>query len=268
MRSIRIAFVANPTKQASAAVLKKTMADAEALGCACYQLPDTGTLQPDYLTGIDLLVVIGGDGTILKGAVCAALCDVPVLGVNLGRVGFLSEIQPEDFYEALSLFLAGRAPIEARMMLYGTINGLNEEHLCLNELMLYKRTFSGVAYIGIDLDGRDAGNIFCDGLVVSTPTGATGYSISAGGPIIAPGLDAAIVTPICPHSLCARPIVAAADATITLKMLSEGAFYADGRFVSDLQEGDSITVTRSQTQTRFVRVADHNLYKLIREKLI
>ncbi len=262
----QIAFVANPQKPeaVNACVDAMNIAQEKGYGCKRFSME---TLDCSCIADVELLVVIGGDGTILKAASCAAFYDIPILGVNLGRVGFLSEISPEQFGWALDELKNAKAYYDQRMTLDCWVNGVAVAQNCLNDLLLYKRSFSGVAYIGMEINGIDAGSVFCDGLIVSTPTGATGYSISAGGPVIAPGLDVAIVTPVCPHSLYMRPIVAAADADLAFRMLSEGSLYADGRFVAELEEHDSLRITRSSKSVRFVRVIEQNLYTLMRKKL-
>lgn len=262
-----IVFVANSGKAGAASVCSEAMRIASEKGYRCYSFDPACPPSDEVLKDTVFLAAIGGDGTILKTVPFATAHDLPILGINLGRVGFLSEILPSEFPSILDMLQAGSLHIERRMMIRCNVNGSHTYH-CLNDVLLYKQSFSGVAHISLCIDGADAGTVFCDGMIVSTPTGSTGYSISAGGPIVSPGLDACIIAPVCPHSLLARPIVASADAKLELRMLSDGCLYADGQKVLDVDPDDTVFVTRSEIQAKFLRVGAHNLYDLIREKLI
>ncbi len=272
MKEICIGFVVNPKRAEAIETYRKAYTYAAEQGCKCVMLDDVnGELRAKddgALEGIDLLAVAGGDGTILKVAAQMCALDVPILGINLGRVGFLSEISPDGFPEALQKYMAGEYQIESRMMLECCVNG--EKHFsCLNDLLLYKRTFEGLVHISMTINGTDAGSVFCDGLIVSTPTGSTAYSMAAGGPVIAPGLDAAILTPICPHSLYMRPIVVMADKQmeLDLRMQDDGVLNIDGRQICTIGPDDSIAVRKADVVTKFIRLGDKNLYQLIRQKL-
>lgn len=215
----------------------------------------------------DCIIAIGGDGTILRGAAAAAVEGCPILGINLGRIGFLSEVDMDGAEAAIDAVLAGHYDVEHRLMLKCRVNGRGEFH-CLNDFLVYKRSFSGVAQMEILVDGMSTGGVFCDGITVSTPTGSTGYSISAGGPVVAPGIDAATITPICSHTLHIRPIVASADSHVELRLFSEGFLAADGMQICRLDCGDLVSITRSEREARFIRFGPSNLFELIREKLI
>ncbi|MDD3920192.1 MAG: NAD(+)/NADH kinase [Eubacteriales bacterium] len=264
-----IAFVANPEKKEALVAREAAAAAAARAGFSCCMADISGNLPifpNEFSQNTSLVAAFGGDGTILRASGAAVQLGIPVLGVNLGRVAFLSEIQPQGFMQAIERVVRGQAAIEERMLLACTVNG-KERSLCLNDALLYKRDFSGVTHIQMFVGGKDAGEVSSDGIVVSTPTGATGYSISAGGPIIAPGLDATIIAPVCPHSLCVRPIVTAATEVNSFRMLSEGSLYLDGRAAGPLQEGDVIAVTKADEVARFIRFGEINIYELIRGKL-
>lgn len=272
MKELCIGFVVNPKRAEAIKVHEEAIVYAKAQGCQCVVLDDVdGELcaqDNTPLENIDLLTVIGGDGTILKVAALASALDVPILGVNLGRVGFLNEIPPDGFPQALQKYIAGEYWVESRMMLDCCVNG--EKHVAsLNDILLYKRTFEGLVHISMIINGSDAGSVFCDGLIVSTPTGSTAYSMAAGGPVIAPGLDVAILTPICSQSLHMRPIVALADEKMELylRMQDDGVLNIDGRQVCLIGPEDEIVVRRANVTTKFIRWGEKNLYKLIREKL-
>ena len=214
----------------------------------------------------DIMVAMGGDGTILRAAGYSAEKGVPLLGINFGRIGFLSEIDVEKFSTALDAIKEDSFTIDKCMMLACCINGGEAVH-CLNEAVLYRKNFSGVVSINVKINGADVGTVSCDGLIVSTPTGATGYTISAGGPIIAPGLDAAIITPICPHTLSFRPIIASDDSVVRLSQQQEGFLAMDGIETHRIMPGDVIDITRSRRSVNFIRLGERNLFSLIRTKL-
>lgn len=261
-----IAFIADRNKDAAVAVRDKSIHLAQNRGFRCKSIDVAEELSDDQLEDILLFAAIGGDGTILKSVPVAVVNDIPILGINTGRVGFLSEIQPFEFDLALSRILSGEYEYERRLMLECAVH--DKSALCLNEALLYKRTFSGVAHLSLYIDELFCGNVSCDGIIACTPTGATGYSISAGGPIVAPGTDVCIITPICPHSLSSKPIVASPAAVIEIVMQSEGTVYVDGQKIADLSGGDRIRITKSNIYARFIRFEQKNLYTLIKEKLV
>lgn len=269
MEIVGIACIANPEKSEALAARDIAATAARNAGIPCTMI-NIEAEQPIPAEAIpnntSLVAAFGGDGTILRASGAAVQHGLPVLGVNLGRVAFLSEIQPQGFMEAIERIQRGQAIIEERMMLACSLNG-EKRFLCLNDALLYKRSFSGVIHIRMYVGGKDAGEVSSDGIVISTPTGATGYSISAGGPIIAPGLNATIITPVCPHSLTARPIVTAAEEHSEFCVLSEGTLYIDGRAAEPLNENDRVQITKANETARFVRFEDINIYELIRGKL-
>lgn len=231
------------------------------LGLLC----DTGAVSLEGISP-DLFLAIGGDGTILHSAHLAVRHGSPVLGMNFGRVGFLSEIRFEEFETALERIGAGEYYIDQRSML-ACETGRGDRAVCLNDFTVYKYPHEGVAHVSIRAGNLDVGCIYADGVIVSTATGATGYSISAGGPIIAPGLDAVIITPICSHTLYARPIVCPLDTVVELYLKSTAHLSADGNQVGTLTQGDSVTIQPAVHTTKFIRFTKSNLYRLIREKL-
>ncbi len=265
-----IGLFTNPTKPE---ILDKVKSACQALTDAGYRcsvhasMSDAFPLAATYeAQRPDCIVAFGGDGTILRASKESVCYDAPILGVNLGRVGFLSEVPIDGLCAALDRYIRGEYELDEHMMLTYSINGI-DAYDCLNDILLYKKTFSGVAEICVNVGGVDAGKVFCDGLIISTPTGATGYSISAGGPVIADGLNAAIITPICPHTLCFRPIIAAADTVLTFSLPSGGLVAADGMFISEVSAADVITVRKSEKRVLFIRMSDRNLYKLIKNRL-
>lgn len=262
-----IVFIANTDKENAAIVRKDAMQIAEQKGFSCIEVSDAQIIPKDQLKEALFLVAIGGDGTILNAVPYAAALAVPILGINTGRVGFLSEIQPNQFPAALDSIAAQGIRYEQRMMLSCLING-QEASSCLNEFVLYRHTTCGTVHISIYVDGQDAGAVFCDGIIICTPTGATGYSISAGGPVIAPGLDVCTITPICPHTLSAKPIVISPNSHIEFLMHSEGVILTDGQSTATLKSADRIGIQRAKQYAAFIRLGNKNLFQLIKDKLI
>lgn len=272
MRVDSIGIFANPNNEGALDAVQTVRSAAAAYGISCYI--DKSFLDIEQFHGLEttetnipnLMVALGGDGTILRAANYAAEKGVPLLGINFGRIGFLSEIDVESFPEALDAIREDRFTADKCMMLSCSVNGGEPIH-CLNEAVLYREKFSGVVSINVNINGADAGTVSCDGLIISTPTGATGYSISAGGPIIAHDLDVGIITPICPHTLSFRPIITPPDSTIRLSMGQEGFLAMDGITTVGISSGDVISITRSSRSASFIRFRERNIFQLIRSKL-
>lgn len=268
----QIGIFANPNNPSALCAVKSTVEVARAASFSCAAdaslraLPAFAGLPSFEEAPPEVIFALGGDGTILRAAALAVPLDVPVLGINFGRVGFMSGVSAQEVPLSLARLEAGDYWVDERMLLSCAVNG-GEPHDCINEALLYKRRFSGVADINVNIDGMDAGSVFCDGIIVSTPNGSTGYSISAGGPVVAPGLDVAIITPICPHTLIFRPIVAGAEAALRLSMNSDGYLAVDGIYTQDINEKDIITITKSRRTVKFIQFAQRNVYELIRTKL-
>ena len=226
----------------------------------------------DQFHRCQLLIVLGGDGTILSGLDRAIPNDIPILGVNLGRLGFLTGIETDELDErTIDRLLAGDYDIDARttMMIAGRDR---LEFFALNEIIVTRATPSvRILSLEYEANGTLVDCISGDGLIVATATGSTAYSLSAGGPVILPGLDCFVLTPICPHTLNARPVVVSADEHITVRVLDgrDGVqAVLDGRRVIPLTgERPEITICRSDRPARFVRLHEKNYYGLLRSKL-
>ena len=225
----------------------------------------------DRFAGCDLLMVLGGDGTILSALDYALPNDMPILGVNLGRVGFLTEVNPCDLRQDIQLLLEGKYAIEPRMTM--AIQGQDEKSIfAMNEVVITRSTPEMyILSLEIEVNGVPVDKISGDGLIVASATGSTAYSLSAGGPIIRPGLDCSVITPICPHTMCSRPVVVSSADRITIRVLdNRGGARAvlDGRkFVNLDAANSSITISRSDLQARFIRLHDRNYFSLLRDKL-
>lgn len=219
----------------------------------------------------DMLFVLGGDGTILRALDYAIPNDLPILGINLGRLGFLTEIEMADIEKDLDLVLNGNYTIDERMTM--CVDGYNDDRMfALNEIVI-DRSNPEVRILSLEYSANNTivDRISGDGLIISSATGSTAYSLSAGGPIVAPGLDCFVLTPICPHMLNVRPVVLSATDKITIRLTddrSSARAVLDGRKFIPIEGRDStITIMRSKRNARFVRLHDHNYFDLLRNKL-
>jgi len=230
-----------------------------------------GGLSRDELPGqVDLVIVLGGDGTLLSVAHLAAVERVPVVGVNLGRLGFLTEVPIDELFITLDAFLAGHQGIVSpRLLLKATSRG--KTYLCLNDVVINKGAMARMIQISLQIDGREIAALKSDGLIVATPTGSTAYSLAAGGPVIDPESRAIILTPICPQKLSQRALVVPADRVIEIvlpELRGEAVMLtADGQEGIALQAGDVIQVREAGVSARFVALPDSTFYSRLRSKL-
>ena len=262
---MKIGFAGNLEKEGIAEFRVRLMEQASSLGEESVALNSVTALQAEQ-PAPDLLVVIGGDGTLLRFASVAAQRDIPLLGVNLGRIGFLSEIALEEFSGAIEKIQRGEYRVEERMTLLCSINGAPFAS-CLNDILISKQSFSGTIHIDMFCDGQAVGSVFSDGIIASTPTGSTAYNLSAGGPVVTQSLDSIIVTAVCSHTLHIRPIVSAPDAVWTFRVNGEGFVAGDGIKLRSVNPDDCISLTRSDRRVRFIRFREQNVFELIRHKL-
>ncbi len=267
---MKLLFFANPNKNGSMQALERLLACAGARGVKCAWATDADrllSLADEGWKDALCLVTLGGDGTILSAVYRASKLSMPVLGVNLGRVGFFSEISGDEFDGALTRLSEGNYYIERKMMLSCYVNDKFAGD-CLNDFTIHRQALSSIVQLNYDIDGDEVGNLMADGLIVSTPSGSTGYTISAGGSVVAPRLECLLVTPICPHSLTVRPIVAPSDSEVRIKAISRAQLLADGRRCVRLYNGDIVLVRQSDSRAEFIRFEKRNIFKLIREKLM
>lgn len=228
--------------------------------------------DPDAL---DLLVTFGGDGTLLKGARELLGRNVPVLGVNFGRVGFLTSVARYEAGAALQAFAAGEYRLSVRSALVATVRGANdvvrEEIVALNDVVLHKGGVARVVRFQVLIDGEPMGPVSGDGIVVASPTGSTAYSLSAGGPVVVPTLEAMVVTPICAHSLGVRPLVVRADATVTVEPIDTRVLDLivsfDGQETETLGPGERLEVRTAPGRISLVRFGESGFFRRLRDKL-
>lgn len=230
-------------------------------------------LSDDALPGsIDLAVVLGGDGTMLSVARRLAPHDVPLIGVNLGRLGFLTDIPIVRMEQTLGAMLDGHYTEDRRTLLSVTLtraDGVMTTIPALNEVVVNRGGLGSMIECAVEIDGRFVYSMRADGVIVATPTGSTAYSLSTGGPIIAPQVPAFALVPIAPHALTHRPIAVPDHSTIDI-MVSRGrdaAVHCDGQAHFELAEGDVVTAQRAAHTARFLHPDDHDYFAMLREKL-
>ncbi len=228
----------------------------------------------DLVRDVDLAVVLGGDGTLLRAARLFGPEAVPIFGVNLGRLGFLTDTGPENMLTVLRRVLEGDYHVQERMMLSGEIHrGEERVHgpfLALNDIVINKGALAQVVRLETRVDDRLVSNYLADGIIFSTPTGSTAYGLAAGGPIVEPCTEVILVAPICPHILTNRPLVISGDSTVecTLLVSREAVFVTiDGQEGFPLQRGDRIRVSRSAQGARLVQCASKDFYDILRTKM-
>ncbi len=221
----------------------------------------------------ELVIVLGGDGTLLAAARVFASTGTPILSVNLGYLGFLTEVRLADLYSTLEGWCAGCHDVDERAMLHAGLWRNGEEHSCyeaLNEIVVSKGDIARMGDFSVELDGKKVARFRADGVIVSTPTGSTAYTLAANGPILTPDVDAMVVTPICPHLLTLRPIVVRGDASLTVRV--EGVpnlalLTVDGQQAVELIRGDEIRCHRSVHTVKLVRLSEGGFFEALRSKL-
>ncbi len=235
--------------------------------------PDPVALLTDE-SPLDILLSFGGDGTLLRGARSLGGRDVPIMGINLGRVGFLTTATPENFEQAIDDLLQKRYEVEERRVLETTIGDGDAERrgqLALNDVVVHKAGVARVILIRVSVDGEQIGQYSADGIIVATPTGSTAYSLSAGGPVVVPDVDALVITAICPHTLAVRPIVVRGEAHITVDLVppvSEEILVSfDGQVGDSITAGERVHIRRASSVVRLVRLAQKGFFARMREKL-
>ena len=229
----------------------------------------------DIFESCDAVVVLGGDGTILQVAVECAKRDIPILGINLGRIGFMSEVEQDEIAEAVDKLISGDYKIEHRMMLKTDIirDGLLQGTFhALNDVVISKAADVKLISTAIYCGEEKISEYVCDGLIISTPTGSTGYNLSAGGPVINPSMKLLAATPICAHMLTAKPMIIPDNPPITIRLSDKVAVngaivVSDGDNVGYIKSGDEIIVSRSQYETKLIRMGNSSFYDVFIRKL-
>jgi NAD+ kinase len=228
-----------------------------------------GLSRPEVPAASDLVVVLGGDGTLLSVAHHAARAGVPVMGVNLGRLGFLTEIPVSEATLTLDSFLAGDTNVISLRWLLEARTESGAAY-CLNDVVITKGAVARMIELTVGIDGKEVATLKADGLIVSTPTGSTAYSLSAGGPILHPKVPAIVLTPICPHTLSFRPLAVPSTSTVAVRLLTGGEevhLTLDGQRGGVLVLNDMVEIRKAPGELQLVTSPRRNYYDLVKEKL-
>jgi NAD+ kinase len=222
----------------------------------------------------DLAIVLGGDGTLLAAARAFAHTEVPLLSVNLGSLGFLTEVPLSDLYETLQAWCDGTAAIEVRSMMRAELfcggDKLMRRWDALNDVVVAKGTIARMADFAVEIDGKPVATFRADGVILSTPTGSTAYNLAADGPIVMPTVNCMVVTPICPHLLTIRPIVVPGESGISVKVVgvpNETYLTVDGQEAVPMHAGDEVHCRRSEYSVKLLRLKPNGLFNVLRSKL-
>ena len=236
---------------------------------------DNAVFEEDIYSNVDAAIILGGDGTIIKAALPCAEANIPMLGINLGRVGFMSEVEVCSLSEAIECLLDGNYTVETRMMMdVEIVSKTGEKSLfhALNDAVVEKA--DGVNLIGIELYSANEKIIqyVADGIIISTPTGSTGYNLSAGGPVVNPLMSLFVATAVCPHMLTARPAVLPADKPIVITsgcgISHKAKATVDGDVVSVVESGDKVIITKSKYEAKLIKTLRRTFYETMIEKLL
>ena len=265
----------NIYKDKNLSVTKKLIASLRSHGINCYtygslsaKVVCDGFFSENDTVNIDVLFAIGGDGTLLSISKWCATKNIPMLGVNLGKIGFLTEAEPNEI-DSLALDISeGKYSVDKRTMLRARIG--DKEFYALNEIVVSRKNVSKMIMLEVDIEGAPVDKYYCDGLIVCTPTGSTAYSLSAGGPVISPHAGVFSITPLNSHSLHSRPIVVGDDETISVTLSAragDAMILADGKEVCLLPEKQKIIISKAKKRALFIRLNNANFYERLLGKL-
>lgn len=277
----RIGLIANPEKSRTALLvrraariligLKRTVVvDPDTARLCNHELPAAESLE-SVIRSVDLILVFGGDGTMLRIARQVAGLAVPILGVNVGNLGFLTSLSPEKLSIALRRILTGHYSYDDRALLEASIQRgpENQVQIALNDFVLSRGASSRLIEVEVSVNGERLTRYRCDGLIASSPTGSTAYSLAAGGSIVSPDAEVLTLTPICPHTLSIRPVVVSLASTVRVQLLSPrvmATLAADGQQQTELSTGDTVTIRRSPRSIRLLRPHGASFFSTLRQK--
>lgn len=260
---------------------RKTLQQLEAAGARVVLEPEAAravgrgdlALSTDQWGDLDAVVVLGGDGALLRAARMMIGCPTPMLAVNVGRLGFLTELDHHRLPAALPRLLSGEFSVEDRMMLQARLvrqTGVVAEVVALNDVVITRGTFARIIRVEAKVNEELVFDYSGDGMIIATPTGSTGYSLSAGGPIVNPRVDSIILTPICPHALASRSVVVRADEEVAVRVTASHAdmmMTVDGQVGFGVASGDFVHLSRAPHSVRLVRLGPERFYRELRERL-
>lgn len=252
--------------------LSRNQVSVIAIGSEAEALHLPAHTEEEFRREAELVLVIGGDGTMLRAARTVYGLEIPILGINQGYMGFLADVEVSELGESILRLLSGDFQTERRMMLTGRVirKGVCiAEVNALNDLVISKGTLSRIVKMELRMEGRPIEQYNGDGLIFSTPTGSTGYSLSAGGPIVYPSIDVCVVSPICQHSLTARPIIFSPQHKLEVKMYldnTSAALTVDGQMGVELEPGDTIEVEKAEYDTKLIVLKERNFFDVMHSK--
>jgi NAD+ kinase len=278
----RVGLLGNPTKSDLGDAVQTILAVGNSAGIEIFASQDLAGALPagiplhdnqDLITMVDVVIALGGDGTMLKAARVLRCTGVPLLGVNLGSLGYLTDVPVNELAAAMQHLVAGEYHLETRSRVYGSVWRREKEIAttsALNDLVVNMGPLPRALDMELRLDDDSLGVFLADGIIVSTPTGSTAYNLSAGGPICHPAVSCLLVTPICPHSLGCRPVMISKDTRIEiiLHKTGEGAVLtADGQKTTILADGDRVAFSEADQEINLVKFPESNFYRVMRHKL-
>ncbi len=263
-----IGMLANPERQGASELCEDARIFLEKYGVRCEML---NREDAEPASKPELVLTFGGDGTLLIGARYAMKYDTPLLGVNMGTLGFLTEAEPEHLHDALSGMMNGEYRTEERMLLSICNMKSGQHYNALNDVVITRGGYARLIRVECSVNGEQFGMFTSDGMIAATPTGSTGYSLSAGGPIVEPGMRCIALTPVCAHSLQQCPCIVSGDADIRFRLQPErkqtAELQIDGINRGTLEAGDEIKVTGADRTIRLVRLYPYHFYSLLHNKL-
>ena len=278
----RIGLIGNAEKAASADLIAKAARLIERSGRRAYADAVTARLaglkcgiQPDAATlthNVDMLLVFGGDGTMLRVASEIAGSPTPILGINVGGLGFLTAVRSDEMLQALQRIWNNEFTVESRALIEieGSCRSQPIKLTALNDFVISRAMISRLITLEVSVDGESLTRYRCDGLIISSPTGSTAYSLSAGGAVVYPTAEVFAITPICPHTLSNRSVIVSLDSAIQVRVVNpkpETILSADGRSVSELAAGDVVTIRRSSDSVQLMHLAGSSFFDTLRCKL-
>ncbi len=269
-------LIANEEKEESVLLCNNVRAYIEEKGCQVRTV--TGYVKKEMIeNGTDCIVVFGGDGTLLNAARELQQADIPFLGINVGRLGFLAGTEKDNVYEAVDQLISGAYTVEPRMMLSGDVvreGKVIASGVALNDIVINRGGGLSVLEFDLYVNGLHLNTYKADGIIVSTPTGSTAYSMSAGGPIVKPSANLIVVTPVCPHTLNNRSIVFDSTDIVELEVIENRKFenelasaYYDGESVCRLMTGDRLIIKKAEVSTKIIKLSHVGFLEILRRKM-
>ena len=228
--------------------------------------------DPNIPPDVDFLLCLGGDGTLIAGVRIFSNPTVPVLGVHIGGLGFLAQITPKELTEKLNMIKNGESTTQERLVLDAQISNSNKSHFAINDFVVQNEIAYRVTSLSLYIDGKHVSDYKSDGIIISTPTGSTAYSLSSGGPIVQPDVFSIIVTPIAPHSLTSRPLVLPADVDIEFRFNGDSEkelkLISDGQNIENFTNDSTVKISQAKHHVKFITFEDYDYYQTLKTKMV